>query len=61
MSIFMVLVVLDFVKAFERNNRVVSDHSSRHEGALSFRNDIIKEWSKTVNQAFGDNFVDHIA
>jgi hypothetical protein len=28
---------------------------------LSFRNDIIKEWSKPVNQSFGDNFVDHIA
>jgi hypothetical protein len=52
--------MLNFVEAFKSNNSIVSNHSSRDEGTLGFRDQPIKEWAQPVDEALRDDFVHHI-
>jgi actin-related protein len=49
------------MEAFKGNEGVVRNQSTRKEGALVFRNQIMKMRAESINHALGDNFVDDVA
>jgi len=46
---------------FMQNNRIIRSSSTRQKAALVGANNVIKNWSQSVNENFGDDFVSNIA
>ena len=53
--------MLDFVKAFKGDEGVVCDQATWHKDALGFRDDAIQVGAKTIDDALGYDFINHIA